>query len=117
MLTSWVPVVLEQSDGPEVPDAEPADLSLDLEETVAAVFDALDGMDRTVLRIKLAGAPDSELATVLSVSRPTAAKRKSETFDRLRATWLRAGAPGGSESIRLAEELYIRLRTTGSTDA
>lgn len=117
VLTSWVPVVLEQSDGPDTPDAELADLSLDLEETVTAVLDALDGTDRTVLRIKLAGAPDSELATVLSVSRPTAAKRKSETFDRLRAAWIRAGALGGSESIRLAEELYVRLRTTGSPDA
>ncbi len=117
VLTSWVPVVLEQSDGPDAPDAGPADLSLDLEETVTAVLDALDGTDRTVLRIKLAGAPDSELATILSVSRPTAAKRKSETFDRLRAAWVRAGAMGGSESIRLAEELYSRLRTTGSSDA
>ncbi len=116
VLTSWVPVVLEQSDGPDAPDAEPADLSLDLEETVTAVLDALDGTDRTVLRIKLAGAPDSELATILSVSRPTAAKRKSETFDRLRSAWVRAGALGGSESIRLAEELYVRLHT-GSPDA
>ncbi len=84
---------------------------------MAAVLAALDGTDRTVLRIKLAGVPDSELATALSVSRPTAARRKSETFDRLRAAWVRAGAPGESESIRLAEELYIRLRITGSSDA
>ncbi len=117
VLTSWVPVVLEQSDGPDTPGVEPADLSLDLEETVTAVLDALDGTDRTVLRVKLAGAPDSELATVLSMSRPTAAKRKAETFGRLRAAWVHAGAPDESESIQLAEELYLRLRTTGSTDA
>ncbi|MGH3773741.1 MAG: hypothetical protein ACRDRW_20520 [Pseudonocardiaceae bacterium] len=82
VLTSWVPVVLDQSDGPDAPSAELADLSLadlaladlalDLEETVTAVLDALDGTDRTVLRIKLTGGPDSELATELSVSRPTA---------------------------------------------
>ncbi|MGH3870679.1 MAG: hypothetical protein ACRDSR_04040 [Pseudonocardiaceae bacterium] len=117
VLTSWVPVVLEQNDGSDVPGAELANLSLDLEETVTAVLNALDGTDRIVLRIKLAGGPDSELASVLSVSRPTAAKRKSETFDRLRAAWIRAGAPGGNESIRLAEELYLRLHTTGGSDA
>jgi len=117
VLTSWVPVVLDQSDGPDVPGTELAELSLDLEETVTAVLDALDGTDRTVLRIKLAGAPDSDLATALSVSRPTAAKRKSEAFDRLRAAWIRAGASGASESIRVAEELYTRLHTSGSADA
>lgn len=52
-----------------MPGTEPAELSFDLEETVTAILDALDGTDRTVLRIKLAGAPDSELATALSVSR------------------------------------------------
>ncbi|MGH3887721.1 MAG: hypothetical protein ACRDSZ_14335 [Pseudonocardiaceae bacterium] len=97
VLTSWVPVVLEQSDGPDTPGVELADLSLDLEETVTAVLDALDGTDRTVLRIKLAGAPDSELATVLSVGRPTAAKRKSETFDAARRDDRPPGyrSPGG----------------------
>jgi hypothetical protein len=117
VLTSWVPVVLDQSDRPDVPGAELVDLALDLEETVTVVLDALDGTDRTVLRIKLAGAPDSELATALRVSRPTAAKRKSQAFDRLRAAWIRSGAPSGSESIRLAEELYARLHTTESSDA
>jgi len=117
VLTSWVPVVLDQSDGPEVPGAEPADLPLDREETVTAVLDALDGTDRTVLRVKLAGASDSELAAALRVSRPTAAKRKGAAFDRLRTAWVRAGAPGASESIRLAEELYARLRTTENSDA
>ncbi|MGH3915593.1 MAG: hypothetical protein ACRDTC_19630 [Pseudonocardiaceae bacterium] len=116
VLTSWVPVVLDHSEEPDVPGAESADLALDLEETVTAVLDALNDTDRTVLRIKLAGAPDSELATALRVSRPTAAKRKSETFGRLRAAWVRAGAPGASESIRLAEELYVRLHTAGGSD-
>lgn len=117
VLTSWVPVVLDHNDGPDAPDAERADLALDLEEAVTDVLDALDGTDRTVLRIKLAGGPDSELATALRVSRPTAAKRKSETFGRLRAAWVRAGAPGASDSIRLAEELYVRLHITGRSDA
>ena len=88
-----------------------------LEETVNAVLDAVDGTDRTVLRIKPAGAPDSALATALNVSGPTAAKRKSEAFDRWRAAWVRASASGASESILLAEELYTRLHITGSTDA
>jgi RNA polymerase sigma factor (sigma-70 family) len=116
-LTSWVPVVLEQSDESETSSAESTDLSFELEETVAEVLAALDETDRVALRLKLAGEPDSQLAARLGVSRPTAANIKKRAFERLRVAWVaHAGELAGDESIRLVEELYARLSLAGGPD-
>jgi hypothetical protein len=117
-LTSWVPVVLEQSDELEASSTGSADFSFELEEVVAGVLAALDETDRVALRVKLAGEPDSDLAALLGVSRPTAAKVKNRAFERLRAAWMaHAGDLIADESIRLVEELYARLLRTGGLDA
>lgn len=113
-LTSWVPVVLEGGEELDQPSADPADLPFELEETVEALLQAIDEDDRTVLRAKLAGTADAALAEQLGVSRPTAAKRKAEAFGRLRAAWTElAGDLPNEASVRLVQELYLRLRVTG----
>ena len=45
---------------------------------IADVLRAIDPTQRVVLRMKLAGVSDTEVASLLGVSRPTAAKRKDE---------------------------------------
>ena len=112
-LTSWVPVVLEQGEEPEAATDDLSESALDLEETVTLVLDRLDAVDRVVLRVKLAGKSDSELAARLDVSRPTAAARKVQAFDRLREAWAAASDDDSDAATqRLATEIYLRLRMT-----
>lgn len=113
-LTSWVPVVLDLNEDLEV--AAQDDLDPELEQTATVIRDDLDEADRLVLRIKLSGASDSELASVLGVSRPTAVKRKTNAFASLRESWAEhASDIGPSRHPLLAQMLYLRL-LEGGTD-
>lgn len=117
-LTSWVPVMLVLDDEfdatPDDSTDPPGDME-DLEAMVETMLEQLDGTDRLVLRCKLSGGSDSELATRLNVSRPAAARRKNEAFDRLRHAWETVGgdlAPEGTE--RVAQQFYLGL--TGASE-
>ncbi|MGI8985002.1 MAG: hypothetical protein ACR2HM_10820 [Acidimicrobiales bacterium] len=114
-LTSWLPVVLELSEEFDLTSADPSEAAYELEQTVETMIQEFSDIDRLVLRSKLAGAPDSELASLLGVSRPTAAKRKQEAFFRLRQAWeAHAGDLPPGQSPELAQMIYLRLSQTGA---
>jgi hypothetical protein len=78
--------------------------------TSVTIIDGLEAAHRLVLRTKLSGASDSELASVLGVSRPTAAKRKAESFAALRRSWHEHTSHDTSaDQLQLAQLLYLRL--------
>jgi hypothetical protein len=82
VLTGWVPGVLDKSS--DTTSVASLGLGPDEELVVTDVADrlyaALDDDDRVVLRMKLAGQSDGDLAQALRVSRPTAAKRKAHAW-------------------------------------
>lgn len=109
VLTSWYPVRLDIGEGqewlPESSEPEPR-----WDELVLHLMSALPDADKLVLHLKLSGASDSQLAGQLGVSRPTAAKRKVESFERLREAWSAIAADLGPEQVaRLAQEFYLKL--------
>lgn len=107
-LTSWVPVVLELN---EELDVEAGDeLDAELEQTAEMIINALSAADRLVVQMKLSGASDSDLASVLGVSRPTAAKRKVESFSALSGSWREHAADLElSRQRQLAQLVYLHL--------
>ena len=108
-LTSWYPVLLDLDEGHEWL-AESAEPEPRWEELVLHLTSALPDVDKLVLRLKLSGASDSQLAERLGVSRPTAAKRRLDAFDGLRAAWSTVASDLGPEhASRLAQEFYWRL--------
>lgn len=109
-LTSWAPVVLELDEEFDQKLADSAELTFGLEQTVDAMIEELSENDRLVLRSKLSGAPDAELASLLGVSRPTAAKRKQEAFAQLRHAWeAHAGEVPPEQASGLAQLIYLKL--------
>jgi hypothetical protein len=107
-LTSWVPVVLELNEDLDVAGHD--DITPELEHAATMIRDGLDEADRLVLRTKLSGASDTELASLLGVSRPTAAKRKTEAFASLRETWEEHASDVDQHAHHeLAQLLYLRL--------
>lgn len=110
-LTSWLPVVLDlDEDAAQRPAADPADLAGELEETVDLMLAELTDTDRVVLRAKLSGSADSELAAQMGLSRPTVTKRRGEAFASLRAAWEEhASELPSAHTPLLAQLIYLRL--------
>lgn len=109
-LTSWIPVVLELNEELDVESPDSIDLLSELEQTVDLIIDELDETQRVALVAKLSGASDSMLADQLSISRPTAAKIKSQAFARLQDAWQRhASDLPSAHHTALAQVLYVRL--------
>jgi len=114
-LTSWVPVVLELTE--DVLVEAPDELGPALEQTATMIIDDLNEEARLVLRTKLSGASDSELASRLGVTRPTAAKRKTEAFAALRDSWTSSAPDATSmEQSHLAQLLYLQLLKEGGDE-
>jgi len=84
-LTDWLrsPLTYDEdlSETP-VDEAGPMDVAV-RDETVAAILRDLGSDDRLILRRKLAGVSDQEVAEEVGVSRPTLAKRKQLMLDGL----------------------------------
>lgn len=113
-LTSWVPVVLELNEERDVVTHD--DLDPELEQTAVMIRDDLDEDERLVLRTKLSGMSDSELASLLDISRPTAAKRKIDAFANLRQSWCEHASDLSPDvHSHLAQLLYLHL-TEVATD-
>ena len=75
-----------------------------------ALMSELSDVDRAALRLKLSGVADSILAERLGVSRPTAARRKDDAFERLREAWRSVvGDLDADQASGLARELYWAL--------
>jgi hypothetical protein len=64
------------------PDPTP-DESLSVASATHEILEGLGEVDRTILRMKLAGASDGEVATAVSMSRPTVAGRKKAVLQRI----------------------------------
>lgn len=108
-LTSWLPEFLELDEERDWP-AEQAGTDIELEDVVNSLLAQTSEEDQLVLHAKLSGVSDAELASQLDVSRPTAAKRKFEAFDRLRElVALEASDIENSQTSHIAQLLYLRL--------
>ncbi len=108
-LTSWLPEFLELDEGRDWP-AEQAGTDIELEDIVSSLMAQVSEEDQIVLLAKLSGVSDTELASELDVSRPTAAKRKIEAFDKLRELMAsEAGDIEFSQTSQIAQLLYLRL--------
>lgn len=84
LLTSWVPTLLgidEGAYGLERPAQLAPDDMLIAADTATRILLALDPARRLLLRLKLAGISDSEVAHEFGISRPTAADRKKGVLD------------------------------------
>jgi len=115
-LTSWYPVVLELGEESDQRMVDSAESAIEQEQSVNAILEELRDVDQVVLRSKLSGMSDSDLAATLGVSRPTAAKRKAEAFARLRSAWQQhATDDGPMESPGLAQLLYLELMKSSDT--
>ena len=108
-LTSWYPVVLELGEDRDWP-VEYGGPEGQWEDLVQALMSELSDVDRAALRLKLSGVADSILAERLGVSRPTAARRKDDAFERLREAWRSVvGDLDADQASGLARELYWAL--------
>jgi len=82
VLTDFLPRVLESGGATSAVSAGnlTAEESMLINEAVEAVMESLDADQRTLLREKLAGVSDTEMAGSRSISRPTLAARKQAVF-------------------------------------
>ena len=95
VLTSFLPSFLGASEEQDYSDAAVLgpDEQLACESAVADVLGRLDSTQRKVLRMKLAGISDGEVASTIGVSRPTAADRKNEAMSALGAVLQEVAEP------------------------
>ncbi|MCQ3810004.1 MAG: hypothetical protein KTV68_05545 [Acidimicrobiia bacterium] len=108
-LTSWLPEFLELGEEQDW-IAEQSSIEIESEDTVDTLMEAIPHTDQAILYAKLSGTSDSALAAQLGVSRPTAAKRKTEAFDRLRDTLAsEMGDQTPEQTSSLAQLFYLRL--------
>lgn len=108
-LTSWLPEFLELDEGQDWP-AEQASAAIELEDTVDSLLAEISEEDRQILHAKLSGVSDTDLASHLGVSRPTAAKRKFDVVNQLRQLMAsEAGDLTLTSTAELAQLLYLRL--------
>ena len=87
VLTDWVPAVLEQDDGEfRRPSTDPTpEQMMEVRVIARGVVSGLTTDESEILRGRLAGLTDVEVAKRLGISRPTLGKRRNVLFDRIRA--------------------------------
>jgi len=107
-LTSWIPSFLPSDEGSieqiDATQPDPGD-GIAAQELAGSVLNACDVVQKEVLRQKLAGVSDGEIALHLGLSRPTVAKRKKEVL-----TILETALSETSESLQVAIIDHICLR-------
>ena len=107
LLSGWLPVDLGgvgqvlQSE----PTPSPEDTTM-MNELAESVLAGLDSPQRELLRLKLAGVADGEIAAMFGVSRQTIFNRKSRLLERLDVTLRDATAPERDAALA---EIGIRL--------
>ena len=108
-LTSWLPEFLELDEEQNWP-AEQASAEFELEDAVDSLLAGISEEDRLILHAKLSGVSDTDLASQLGVSRPTAAKRKFDVVNQLRQLMAsEADDLTPAHTSELAQLLYLRL--------
>lgn len=87
VLTDWVPAVLEHDEGTaaEAPAVlmDPSEV-VAIRATAAELVAGMSGEEVTIVRGRLAGLPDVDVARQIGLSRPTLIKRRRVLLDRLR---------------------------------
>lgn len=87
VLTDWVPAVLEEDDGGHrrlSAELAPEQL-MEVTGIARRVVSDLSNEESEILRARLVGLPDVDVAKRLGISRPTLGKRRNALFDRIRA--------------------------------
>ena len=86
VLTEWIPAVLEHGEGTVgLASADPTpDQLMEVRETAYNIASGLSNDESEILRGRLAGLPDVDVANRLGISRPTLGKRRNALFDRIR---------------------------------
>lgn len=113
VLTDWIPAVLEHDEGTA---AESPAVVMDPSEVVviravaAELAAGMSGEEVKIVRGRLAGLPDADVAREIGLSRPTLIKRRRVLFDRLRDA-----AEGLSEVGRdaLVDEMSLLVMEEG----
>ena len=114
VLTDWVPRILEFTDtgmqGREA-DLTPEELT-EVRDVAGGIVSALSHGDEDILRGRLAGLPDIDIAAQLGISRPTLIRRREALFERLRGA-----ATDLSQDTReaLLNEIVLLLVEAGGT--
>jgi hypothetical protein len=109
LLTSWLPSFLKEAEA-TVANAAAEGLSAEeraiVEEATMAILAGCEQRQLEVLRLKLAGRSDEQVAEALGLSRPTVSKRKRAVMG-----CLEGGLSGLDQPLRLAvlDELGARL--------
>lgn len=112
VLTDWVPTVLEldgASSAPAAVDLSPEE-DVEVNEIASQLLASLSEEEAEILRGRIAGLPDHEIARWIGVSRPTLYKRWHALVERLRATY---GDLDVLVQDRLIEEAALSLSVPG----
>lgn len=83
VFTGWVPAVLEL--GEEIPHRaiDTPDATPEVREALGKIIAKMTKEDAIIIRGRLAGLPDSEVAGMLDISRPTLIKRRNILFNKV----------------------------------
>lgn len=83
VFTDWVPAVLELSE--EIPHREidAPDTAPEVREALGRIIAQMTKEDAIIIRGRLAGLPDVEVASILDISRPTLIKRRNILFNKI----------------------------------
>ena len=83
VFTDWVPAVLELTE--EIPHRaiDAPDTALEVREALGKIVAKMTKEDAIIIRGRLAGLPDAEVAGMLDVSRPTLIKRRNILFNKV----------------------------------
>ena len=83
VFTDWVPAVLELSE--EIPHSEfdAPDTGPEVREAAEKIIAKMTKEDAIIIRGRLAGLPDVEVAPLLGISRPTLIKRRNILFNKI----------------------------------
>ncbi len=113
VLTDWVPAVLEHDEGTTAATPavvmDPSEVVV-IRATAAELLAGMSGEELTIVRGRLAGLPDADVAREVGLSRPTLMKRRRVLLDRLRQA-----AEGLSEAGReaLVDEVSLLVMGEG----
>jgi len=115
VLTDWVPAVLDLDDGEfRRPSTDPnPEQVMEIATMADRLVSSLSTEESEILRGRLAGLRDVEVAERLGVSRPTLGKRRNTLFDRIRATG--SGLDVQAQE-RLIDEIAVLVAERGRAD-
>ena len=83
VFTDWVPAVLELSEDVPHRTIDAPDTTLEVREALGKIIAKMTKEDAIIIRGRLAGLPDVEVAGMLDISRPTLIKRRNILFNKV----------------------------------